>query len=185
MRYTNDSYNLRQVLDDELMENEKVLWEGKPSATDLLTLKDIFFVPFTIIWFGGVLFLGGSALLIGAPSFFKLVDFFFICVGAYMCVGRFFVKYKKRKRTLYVLTNFRALIFVGKTVKSVSYKEIRFLEKKVKDDGSGSIIFAKPEESVFMIDTVSLLSQDDPIGFMAIPDAEKVYKMILNQKLIG
>lgn len=185
MGYTNDSYNLRQLLDDELMENEKVLWEGKPSATDLLTSKDMFMVPLSIIWFVFALFWEGSVLLMGAPLFFALFGFPFVCVGAYMCVGRFLVKYKKRKRTLYVLTDFRALIFVGKNVTSFSYKEIHFWEKKIKDDGSGSIIFAKPEESVFINDTLSMMFPNEAIGFMAIPDAEKVYKMILNQKLIG
>ena len=81
------------------------MWTGRPSAGLLFTSRDIFLVPFSLVWCGFAIFWESSAAWIdgrdsvpvgqgplsNTPTFFLLFGGAFVLVGLYFVFGRFIV----------------------------------------------------------------------------------------------
>ena len=93
-----------------LLAGEKVLWSGKPQQGLRFAPIDIFLVPFSFIWAGMAIFIGGQAIWSMPFSLFTLMPCLFVVVGVYMSVGRFVQDIWVRARTDYLLTDRRAVI---------------------------------------------------------------------------
>ena len=49
-----DEYKQRALFNDELIQGESIEWSGQPDPNVLFTKADIFLVPVTLIWSGGI-----------------------------------------------------------------------------------------------------------------------------------
>src|SRR5688572_10233838 len=78
---------------DDLLPNEEILWIDQPDATKWFTAVDLFYIPFTLLWCGSMVFWSTSIWRSNAPSFFGLLGLSLLVIGFYMLFGRFFYKY--------------------------------------------------------------------------------------------
>lgn len=146
-------FRIEDEIRKELGENETKLWSDQPDPNKHFTMIDIFLIPFSLFWAGMVFFGLTDTLMSGhilTPLLIMLIPF--SIVGIYITIGRFIVKCMRKKKTIYVLTDKRAVeIYVGRSrkVKSIYFSQINGLNSSVNRSGGGKITFA---QSNFMYD---------------------------------
>jgi hypothetical protein len=126
----------------ELGPQERLLWAGKPRAGLVLRPSDVFLIPFSLLWGGFIFFWEYSAITGGAPLFFVLWGVPFGLIGLHFIFGRFLVDMQQRQKTVYGVTNERALIISGvftRTVKSLNLRTLSDVSLNERPDGSGTI----------------------------------------------
>ncbi|WP_205196090.1 hypothetical protein [Brevundimonas huaxiensis] len=129
-----------------LSSDEDILWTGQPKQGVMFTGKDIFLVPFTLLWGGFALFWNVTVWMIpdageGAAWFMRLWGLPFLCVGLYMIAGRFIHDAMIRKTLFYAVSNQRILILRGRKLTSMEIRRLPKLELSERGDGTGSITF--------------------------------------------
>jgi len=141
---------LRSVVEDELEVGESVQWSARPRAMRLV-LYTLPVVLFAIPWTAFAVFwiCGASGwqfpTLKGPAGFFPLFGVPFVLVGCGMLSSPLWAL-RKVRRTLYVITDRRAIVFEGgwsTTVRSLGPDQLTDLERKQRADGSGDIILVK------------------------------------------
>jgi hypothetical protein len=95
---------------------EHLLWIGRSDPAVRFTPGDGFLIPFSIVWCAFAVFVDVEAISSGGPLFFDAWGLLFVCFGLYFVAGRFVVKAKKKRRTVYALTDRRAIVSVGSRV---------------------------------------------------------------------
>lgn len=96
-----------------LRQGERLLWVGRPDPWVRFTSADAFLVPFSILWGGFAIFWMISAITMAQQPFFALWGIPFVLVGLYFIFGRFIFKKRRKLRTVYGLTDRRAIVCVG------------------------------------------------------------------------
>lgn len=146
-------FRIEDEIRKELGENETKLWSAQPDPNRHFTMVDIFLIPFSLLWAGMVFFGLIDIILSGhilTPVLIMLIPF--SVIGIYITVGRFIVKHMRKKKTIYVLTDKRAIEITGgrsRKVKSIYYSQINGINSSVNRSGAGKITFA---QSNFMHD---------------------------------
>src|SRR5215216_6392607 len=171
-------YESQQMAQAELESGEQLLWHGRPGGRRFI-LGSIPIVLFGIPWTAFSLFwmAAASGFLFtksgnGIFSLFALFGVPFVLVGFGM-LGSPYWAYRKMKRTVYALTNRRALIITGgrsKTIRSYSSKDIGVIERTERANGKGDIYFA----------TVEGNKSTQRIGFLGISDARRVERLLMD-----
>jgi hypothetical protein len=146
------------VFASERTTDEQIEWSGRPNAGVIFHSEDWLAIPFSLLWGGFTLFAFFGANGIGNfsthkpnPSF-EPIGFIWggalVLIGQYMIWGRFVYAYWLKKRTYYALTNRRAVIVVyglkGRASSSAYFNTVGSVEKRVRNDGIGSISFGGP-----------------------------------------
>jgi hypothetical protein len=129
-----------------LQPGERVVWTGQPDPRRLVSSKDYFLIPFSLLWGGFAIVWEGGVLLTmaganGAPIFFALWGIPFVVVGQFFIWGRFLVKRWDRRRTLYAVTDERVLVLRGNSLQSMFLNNLPGVTQSARLDGSGSIEF--------------------------------------------
>lgn len=134
-----------KYLQNELLEGEKLLWSGQAGKGIRFVLRDIVFIPFSMLWFGGAL-TWELIVLIGAPFLFKiifsLIGVPFVCFGFYLSAGRFLYDMKRRANTFYGVTEKRVIIKLctyKTAVEIFNINELSCMVINERSDGSGTI----------------------------------------------
>ena len=86
------------------------MWTGTPAQGLFFSSRDVFLIPFSLLWCGFAIFWTYSATQQGAPLFFDAWGAMFVCVGLFMVFGRFVFDAWLRQRIYYAVTNKRILI---------------------------------------------------------------------------
>ena len=172
-----------------LQAGEKFLWTGRPDPSRLIGRADAFLIPFSFMWGGFAIVWEGGVLLTGAPVFFWLWGIPFVVVGQYLIWGRFIYKRWDRRRTVYALTNQRALILRGGSLQSVFLNQLPNINQSVRADGSGSLEFGSSPGSSgrgYWANTgMDFFSPSNSVpAFYDIPSVARVYGLI-NQARSG
>ena len=143
------TYRATNPFEPFLFTGERILWTGQPKQGLQLSGKDVFLIPFSLMWGGFALFwnigvwglpFGGEA----APLFFRLWGLPFLLAGAYLIIGRFFHDAAVRKRTYYAVSDQRILIRRGLSsakLVSLDIHRLPMLELSEHRDASGTIAF--------------------------------------------
>ena len=103
----------RHRLDPYLLPDETLLWTGRPDPAKHLSPKDLWLVPFSLLWGGFSVFWTVSVALRAATPLSALFGLPFVLFGLYFVAGRFVYKARRKRQTVYGLTAGRALIAVG------------------------------------------------------------------------
>jgi hypothetical protein len=126
-----------------LSAEEHIEWVGGPDPANHFTRADLFLVPFSLFWGGGVIFwLVGATTAGGAFGLFGVP---FVLVGLYFIFGRFAYKAYRKRRTVYAVTDRRVLEIVrrqrGESVDAVYLRSLPSISTSVGADGKGSVRF--------------------------------------------
>lgn len=187
--------NINTLLSSELLDNEEILWTGKPNYKKLFEKSDIFLVPFSIIWLL-IAIIFELIALIGTKEggiidmIFPIVGGMFILVGLYYSFGRFIYKYNKKKKTYYVVTNDRILTIRKGKKRIISTKFIKDISEisKVNDKREmGTIVFDQNshKKALFFDTGIELFSSNKTEITIVFHDIEKVnnvYQIIMEIK---
>ena len=164
----------------ELQAGEHLLWSGMPRQGLRFRSGDIFMVPFSLLWGGGV-FSGVYKNITShkEPSASLLFVLPFVVVGIHLLVGRFFVDAYQRSRTYYGVTNQRVLILSGiwtREVKALSLPNLNEISLTERSDGSGDIVFGSMNPMYAM--GRSGMNKNAVPAFELIEDVRQIYNLI-------
>lgn len=96
-----------------LRQGEQLLWAGQPDPGVRFTSADAFLVPFSVLWGGFAIFWEVAAITTVKQPLFIIWGIPFVLVGLYFIFGRFIVKKRRKRATVYGLTNSRAIVCTG------------------------------------------------------------------------
>jgi len=167
---------------NRLLPRERILWSGSPATGLLLTGRDAFLVPFSLVWCGFAVFWTYEATRRGAPLLFYFVGGAFVCFGVFFVVGRFVVDAWLRKRTSYAVTNQRILILRDPPFSSFTSLDLDGLPQMQlvgAGGGRGSLRFGPPLSMFANRNMSGWTPALDPVPqFLAIEEAPKVFDLI-------
>lgn len=170
-------HNFTQNLDSD----EKIEWDDQPIQGLIFSNKDIFLIPFSILWCGFAIFWETSVLTENAPLMFKLWGIPFVVVGLYFVFGRFIYDSFKRSRMYYAVTNKRVIIKQGNKTESINRGKWPTIRLTEYGDGRGTISFSDSEDGLFSNRNMGAWNATPSYPcFFKINNAKKVY-----QKLCG
>lgn len=171
-------FEIQRMIDSELSSGERVTWSGQPIPGRLarkaipLVIFGIPWTAFAIFWTFGA-WHTTKAAHDGYSSAFPLFGLPFILIGLGMLSSPYW-SWRRAKRTAYVLTNKRAIIFAGGsrgsvTVRSFDPERFTDLRRNQNPDGSGDIIFAQDIRR----DSEGARQSTD-VGFLGVRDVKAV-----------
>lgn len=138
---------LRELVEDELEDGETVRWLDRPIPR-YFTTESIGAFLFAIPWTAFAVFwmFGAAGFKIpdfrgGPESFFCLFGLPFVLIGLAMLSSPLWAR-RKLRRTVYVITDRRAILFVADDITSYEAAEIGKTRRTQKADGSGDVFFA-------------------------------------------
>lgn len=111
----------------------------------MFSRKDLFLVPFSLMWGGFAIFWESMAVRqANAPLFFKLWGLPFILIGLYLVVGRFALDAFIRARTQYAVSDQRIIVlregWFSKLV-AIPLERLQTLDLDQNGNGTGTISF--------------------------------------------
>lgn len=171
-----------EYFSNRLLDGERVLWSGQPARGLSLRNRDVFQIPFSLLWCGFAVFWTISASQMNAPWFFIAVGGFFVCMGLYFVVGRFLFDSWLRSDMRYAVTNLRILIMrpepFGRFT-ALALDRLPAVDLNERIDGSGSIRFGVPAPVWGNRGWTDLTPALDPTPqFLMIDDARRVFDLI-------
>tara|TARA_R110002124_G_scaffold280797_1_gene454465 strand:+ start:564 stop:1130 length:567 start_codon:yes stop_codon:yes gene_type:complete len=173
------------IFSDRLLKGERILWAGKPAAGILFTSRDIFTVPFSLLWCGFAIFWTFMASAGGkSPAFFPLFGLLFVAIGLFFVFGRFFADAWIRSRTHYAVTDQRVLILrsiVSKNFSALNLSQLQQVNLNETSGGRGSVRLG-PQISMFSRNSGNLgswmPSMDPTPQLLAIDNVRQVFDLI-------
>jgi hypothetical protein len=163
---------------------EELVWSGTPRRGFMLRGCDMFLIPFSIIWGGGV-FLGAIFSFHNPDFLFKINGIVCIVFGLYLLIGRFVYDAVRREKTVYGLTKDRIIIKSGlitPTVISIPVADLKVIMLIEKGNGKGNIVLDNDLANSDIFRSLALPGSGKRIApaLESLPDAEKVYQLILD-----
>ena len=160
-----------QEWDSLLDPEERIIWQGQPSARVQLEFESAFAVLFMMVWGGVPLFMVISApetLLLGVPALF-------LGIALYFFVGQHFWAAYQRSRTFYSLTNTRAFIaysnLTGRKLDSYPITEHTTLQL---DEGRKKAVWFDTKYGGQMFSNKT----DVRVGFERLDNPREVYQLL-------
>jgi hypothetical protein len=147
---------MRQDVRAELTRGEKVVWVGRPSVTILLAQATTLRVVGVVLLAAGTSMLAGIAFAPGGAVTVGLSVFggAFTLFGVLFVFARTFVKGGESRRSVYVLTNRRALVLEGKVfgagqVRAYTIAQLKDMQRvdSWRFKGAGDLVFEKEDVS--------------------------------------
>ena len=174
-------YDLRERVDRELEPGERVQWLEMPVAryfTPAALGAFLFGIPWTafaIFWTAGAAWGTTRSAAGGLFHVFPLFGVPFILIGLVMLSAPIWA-YRKALKTVYVITDRRAITFDGgwtTTIRSYGPEQLNEVYRKERKDGTGDIIIARRAWRDSDGDRRS-----EELGFLRIRDPKTVEAML-------
>ncbi|MBR5095432.1 MAG: hypothetical protein IK095_10070 [Oscillospiraceae bacterium] len=173
MYQANDYQWARPYLDAD----EHILWRGAPEKLHLLSLPDVYLIPFSLLWAGFAVFWEYSALRSGAPSFFLVFGGFFVLIGLYITVGRFIWRAVCLKGASYVITEKKVLLRRRGRIEMLMKNSLPPVTVKSHRDGTGTVLLSSPP-SMFQRNYVSRSSFQPALELHGIADPDAAMRAL-------
>ena len=168
--------NPQQRLQPHLRPGEKLLWSGQPDPRVHFMPFDVFLVPFSVLWCAGVV--GGLVVTIrqGEPPWAVALLVGFLTIGLYQAVGRFIVKARRKRSTVYGLTETRAIVVEGdRRVSDVHVKDESAQVRKNRDGVHVEVVFGGAGLQTLDLNSgMEIFSpvRTSPVAFFDVADGE-------------
>lgn len=173
--------SLRALIEAELGDDEQITWIGAPRARQF-AWNAMPAVIFGIPWTAFAIFWTAGAAGYKLPDFQEGDDFFplfgipLVLVGFGMLISPYWW-IRKARRTAYILTNKRAIIFeggfLGTMIRTFGPDHLTDLRRVQRSDGSGDLIL---ERKLSHSNDSADMSTDR--GFLAIPNVKAVEDLV-------
>ena len=165
-----------------LLPGERVVWSGQPKRGLLLMPRDLFLIPFSLLWCGFAIFWTVMATSTGGPDFVTLWGLMFVSIGLYFVFGRFIVDAWVRRGLHYAVTDRRILITrpapFGRFT-ALKLGQLPDIDLNEGGDGRGTIRFGQPLAMWGNRGMSTWSASLDPTPqFLAIEGARRVFDMI-------
>jgi hypothetical protein len=162
------------------------LWQGKPDVWAFSMRGAWYLIPFSLLWGGFAIFWEVTVLSSGAGPFFALWGIPFVLIGLYLIFGRILVARREARRTYYAVTNRRVFIlggaFARRTIE-IALTELPPTQLDQSGSGLGTITFGVPVAGFRPPPGWPTMGSYAPVpAFAAVPDAAKVYRIVLDAK---
>ena len=177
-----NNYEIEKELAPVLGSGELLTWTGRPGQGVRFSSMDIFLIPFSIIWFCGIIFWEVTAIKSGAPILMMIFGIPFILAGLFFTVGRFIYDVRRRANTIYGISNNRIIIKSGikrKVINSINIKSISNLSFTQKADGSGTILLGPLDSRFSMMQGTAWPGAKQAPSLESISDVKNVYDKIV------
>ncbi len=174
----NVDFEAQQTAQAQLEAGERLLWYGRPDpkrqllGSLVVLLFGIPWTAFALFWTAAASGLVWGEMGFGWHSLFALWGVPFVLVGFGM-LGSPYWLYRKAQRTVYAITNRRALIISGtrtREIQSYTARDIGIIERSERANGKGDVMFA----------TAASNKNPQRVGFTGIPDARRVERLLLD-----
>jgi hypothetical protein len=184
-----------QMFMSHLREGETLLWIARPLQGIRFSRVDIALIP------GSLIGLGIALLSLRANGFDDWIPLIgltgSLIAGLFFLIGRFPLEARKRARTVYGLTNLRALVLQDSDdlVRSAQLQSLKAVSMEQAGSMSGSLALALENEKYSLISSVAMwspsagslielmsgntLPNDFPVIFGATPQVAKVHDLVL------
>lgn len=181
MKIENVPANILDTVDAELLEGEELLWVGQPNPVgaamgptllrDLspLLIMGIFFSFFITI-------IANEVPMDEFPAQFMLLPFGIIMLTTLWPI---LARFMSATRSVYAMTDRRALIINGSSVKSYGPDDIEFVERKMRGQNSGDLLFANEIDTRYSSSNRSTRVTSRPVGFLGIENVREVEAIML------
>lgn len=172
---------------EQLDAGESLLWHARPRQGLVLRAWDAWFIPFSLLWCGITLRNLNLAPMMAHSGPARLHALLFMGIGLYLLVGRFVLDAWRRSRTVYALTQQRAIIVSGiaaRSVRSVSLRNLSELNLSLRSAGVGTIVFGPLENGLYAARDGAVPTVGIPLSprFELIANAKAVYELIRQEQ---
>ena len=166
-----------QFVQPYLTAGEYILWRGKPDKGHLLSKSDIFGIPFSLVWCGGVFFAAFSSFRngFGSESLFFIP---FLLVGFYITVGRFLQVAWLRKHTYYVITNLKVDRLRNRRVNMIMGSNLPSVTVEIYKNGNGTIRIGQPTSGSMRGTALYRQVRNEMLTLENIPDVARVQRYL-------
>lgn len=160
-----------------LISGEYILWRGKPDKGRLLSISDIYAIPFSVLWCGGVCY-GAYTSLRSGISFATPFLLLFVAVGLYISVGRFIHMAWLRSRTYYVITNLKVVRLRNRRVNMIMGSNLPSVTVEIYKNGNGTIRIGQPTSGSMRGTALYRQVRNEMLTLENIPDVARVQRYL-------
>lgn len=125
-----------------LVDEEYILWKGRPGKGKLLTGGDFIMIPFSLAWLAFSIFWEITAIRSSSSIFLALWGIPFVAVGLYLLFGRLIQKAYLRNKTFYVITNKKIIVKRGNKIEMHNGEDLPSMNITLHSNGNGTILFS-------------------------------------------
>ena len=158
-----------------LRPGEKLRWAGRPDPSVRFAPADKFMVPFSLLWCGFAVFWESQAITREGSFFFILWGIPFVLIGLYFVFGRFFYKKRRKLKTVYGLTDSRAIVSTSeRSFQDTSLKGTAIQTVRSRDGRHTSVFFGSSRNPAYQNTGLDFLNfgTAQGIGFFDVADPE-------------
>ncbi|QPC84426.1 hypothetical protein G4Y79_08645 [Phototrophicus methaneseepsis] len=181
MKFDNIPSALVDKVEAELLEEEEVLWIGRPESGMTAIRSSLLATTAPIALVAAIMALVSGAVLVMAGSEAEEIPWIafalpVLIVGLVMC-GQLLAHLFSATRSTYAITDHRVLILTGNSVKSFGPEDIEFIERKMQGDDVGDILFTTQVTS--HSSQYGKQIQSTAVGFKGIANVRAVEALML------
>lgn len=163
-----------------LRPGEQLRWVGQPDPQVRFAPMDVLLVPFSLMWGGFAIVWEWQAITSSESLLFVLWGVPFVLVGLYFIVGRFIYKKHRKLRTVYGLTDSRAIVSTGeRSFDDTPVKGVPVRINWSRDDRHATVVFGGGGLQAAYLNTgmdFFALGQAQGIGFFDVADPEALIR---------
>ena len=168
-------------LRSHLRPGEELRWVGAPNPKVTFAPADAFLIPFSLMWGGFAIFWEVSVLTGGGSALFALWGIPFVLVGLYFIVGRFVHKARLKRRTVYGLTDTRALVSTSeRSVRDAPLSGVSVDSRRSRDGRHLTVLFGGTRHTSYQNTGLGFmgLGNDQGIGFFDVEQPDNLTRAL-------
>lgn len=162
-----------------LRPGEQLRWVGQPDPQVRFAPMDLFLVPFSLMWGGFAIVWEWQVLTSSESLLFVLWGIPFVLVGLYFIVGRFIYKKHRKLKTVYGLTDSRAIVSTSeRSFDDTPVKNVPVRVNRSRDNRHATVVFGGGRHTAYLNTGMDFFAfgQAQGMGFFDVADPEALIR---------